>query len=153
MGLMALGTAASVAGQIGAGQAAADKANYQAQVAQNNKRMAEAAGAAQEAQLGMKSRAEKGRLKAQMAASGVDLTSGSSADVLDALSTIGQLDLATLRSNTAQEAYGYDTQTELYEAEAEAGKIEGTLGAFTSLIGGASDMSKYGSWKKKNPFG
>lgn len=147
LGLMAVGTAVSAAGQMAAGEAQADKARYQAQVAENNKRMEAAAGAAREAQLGMKTRAEHGRLRAQMAASGVDVSSGSSSDVLDALANIGELDLATLRSNTAQAAYGYDTQKALYEAEEDAAKTAGNLGAFTSLISGATDMSKYKSWK------
>jgi hypothetical protein len=49
-----------------------------------------------------------------MAASGVDINSGSAADVQANTATIGALDEATIRNNAAREAFGYTTQATDY---------------------------------------
>lgn len=161
-GLALGGSILSAAGSLEAGDAKARAANYQAQVYENNKKIAlqnadwaMQAGTAKEAAFGMKVRSDTARLKMRQAASGVDVNTGSSADVTDAAAALGTLDAMTIRSNTAREAYGYQVaatgeaaKANLSRMEADAAETAGAIGAASSLISGASSaMGKYKAWQ------
>jgi hypothetical protein len=152
----------SAAGQLSAGQAAADRAAYQAQVYRNNaiidqqnQNWAIAGGAAKEAGQGMRARAGFGNLIARQAASGVEVGTGSNKAVTDAASALDALDAMTTRSNTAREAYGYDVtksndlaSAELKTREGEDAKNASYFSAASSLISGASSaFGKYAGWQ------
>lgn len=156
------GAAVGAFGKIQEGEAKSQAANYQAQVAENNRKIAlqnsswaMEAGTAREAAEGMKVRAGVARLKARQAASGVDVNTGSSKEVTDAASALGSLDALTIRSNTAREAYGYEVAATSEEAKANLARMEGEnaktsgyIGALSSLLSGASSAGgKYAAWQ------
>jgi hypothetical protein len=158
-------------GAIGASQQAsaqAASANYQAQVARNNQQIAEqnaryatSAGQSQAQANDLRTRAIIGQQEAAQGASGIDLTTGSLADVRESTRQMGRLGTLNIIQNAALTSYGYRTQATSFGAEAglntaEAGYAQqaGFLGAGRSLLGGASSFSdKWLSYQLKGPFG
>lgn len=156
-----VGAAVSAYGSYEQGQANAAAANYQAQVARNNAVIAEQnvawtgeSGAAKESAQGMKNAAAVGNLKAKQGASGIDINTGSSANVRAAAAELGELDLGTTRSNTSREAYGYEVaatgdtaQAQLLQTEASNYASAAPISALGTFLTGASSVgSKYSSW-------
>lgn len=154
------GTATSVVGSIASGQAASDAAHYQAAVANNNAIIAEQnaqaatkAGQEKVTEEGLRSRAKVGAAIAGAAASGVDVNSGSAADVIETNREVGRLDEEQTARNAALQAYGYRTQgvgfkaeAGLDEAKAENAALAGDIGAAGSLFSNASSLGlKYAS--------
>lgn len=154
------GTAAGAIGAIGQGQAAAAQANYQAQVARNNAIVAQqnanyaiASGEAKATDEGMKERARAGAVRAALAASGLDVNSGSSADVQEGSARTGQTNIERVRQEAQLRAYGYRSQATNFGAEAGLDRLAasnaqtaGFLKAGGLLFSGASGLigSKWG---------
>jgi hypothetical protein len=151
----ALGAAESAAAQ---GQSAA----YQAQVAANNQSIAKnqaqqaaAAGETQQEQIGLQTRARVGAIEASQAASNIEVNQGSAVDVRSSAASLGELNALTVRSNTAQQVYGYQTaatsfsgQQSLAQAEEAQAPVEGGISAFGSLLSGASGATRaYAGWQ------
>lgn len=160
--LSAVGTAVSAIGAISSADAQAQAASYQAQVARNNATIANQnaaysvkAGEAQATAQGLKSRAELGSAVAGLAAGGVDVNSGSAADVQTTQREFGQLDTEQTRQNAQLQAYGYRSQSSNFTAEAaleqqkaDQAPIAGAFTAAGDLLSGASSLgSKWNSWK------
>ena len=66
---------------------------------------------------GMAARQRQGSIKANQAASGVDVNTGSAADVRASQAAVDQLDALTIRTNAAREAHGYLTKAAGLDAE------------------------------------
>lgn len=158
LGIGAVGAGVSAYGTYEKGQADSAAATYQSQVAANNAAidrqniaLTEASGAAKEATQGMKTAAAVGSIKAGQGASGIDVNTGSAANVRSAAGKLGALDALTIRSNTAREAYGYEVQetsdtanSQLLQSEASQAKTAGDIGALGTFLTGASSVgSKY----------
>lgn len=161
MGFAVAGAASLGSGILGAfgafqqGQAQAQAAKYNSIVAQHNANQATLnaamtmeAGNAQVAAEGRKNRATMGEIKAQQAASGINVNTGSTADVQQSAHELGELDALTVRSNAAKEAYGYQVQSKNFEAESQLKKIEAShdleasyINSGTTFLGSASDAS------------
>lgn len=99
-------------------QAMQAKGNYQSMVANSNAALSavqsqdalnRGESAANESDL--KTKQTIGDQRAAMGASGVDVNSGSSADVQASTSAIGQLDALTIRNNAMRESFGYKVQS------------------------------------------
>ena len=110
MAASAIGGAASAYGTYEAGQARGAAADYQSQVAENNAIIADRnadyatkVGEIDIARQGMKNRAVLGSIKAGQGASGVDVNTGSSADVQGAAAELGMLDALTIRSDSGRD--------------------------------------------------
>lgn len=121
----AVGAATSVVGGISSANAASKQAAYAAQVAQNNATIAEQnrqaaiqTGHAQAEAQGLKERAQFASITAAQAASGIDVNSGSSADVRASQRELGLTDRATVEHNAFMQAYGYQSQETGYQAQA-----------------------------------
>lgn len=155
------GTAFNVASDIMGGFAKAGQLNAQAQIARNNAIIARqnaigalGAGEARAEIQGLRNRAQMGALKAGQAAAGVDVNTGSAADVRASAAMLGMHDMMTIRSNAARQAYGYETQalgqelqSKLYRKGAKIAPWEGGFNALGSLIGGSSKLSEAsGAW-------
>lgn len=152
LALTALGGVTGVVGAIQQGKSAAASANYNAAVAgvnaeqaKKNSELASEAGMAQEAMQERKTRAEVGAIKANQAASGLDVNSGSALDVRSSAAELGELDALTVRSNATKEAYGYSTQASSFEAqqgldvsEAKNDTTAGNVNAASTFLGAAS---------------
>lgn len=164
--VLSAGVGAIGAEEQASAQAAA--ANYNAQVARNNQTVAEqnARYATQAAAVNAQNQDRQtaqtvGREVAGAAASGLDVTTGSPSDVQTGTREIGRLtSLEDIQKGNLQ-AYGYQTQAMNYGSQAtldtaEAGfaQTAGTIGAFGSILGGASSFaSKWSSYQNQGIFG
>jgi hypothetical protein len=149
-----IGAGVSAYGQVEAGQATANAANYQAAVASNNAIIANqnadyavAAGQAEAAMSSMKGAAQVGRIKTAQAASGVDVNTGSAVAVQAGQREVNKLDSETLLNNAELKAYGYRSQATGYTAqagleslEAEQAPLGADIGAAGGLLGSASSL-------------
>ena len=153
----------SAVGTVMGGEATANAASYQAQVAANNAIVEEqnasyalAAGRAQAQATSMKSAATLGKIKTAQAANNVDVNSGSAKTVQESARETGQLDTETVMSNSELQAYGYRTQAMGYKAEQgleEAKSEEAVPAALLSATGTLlSSASSVGfKWSGANP--
>lgn len=162
-GAGALGAGAGALGAVTTGGANADAAQYQAAVARNNQIIAEQnaqyatkAGDSQEANLRQKTAQTIGMQRAQMAANGVDIGSGSPLRLQEDTAKIGELDALTIRNNAARAAYGYRVQgsdfgsnAALLDKQAANARTAGGIGAFSSIVGGAGSVAdKWLRWRQ-----
>lgn len=150
--MSAVGTGLSAYGMYQQGQSAKAQANYNAQVADNNAKVAEYA--ALDAQMrgdqeAMKARREgdqlKGAQRATMAARGLDLGQGTPLSLLDETDLFSQADQETIRNNAKREAWSIRNQKANYQSEATlqrmtARSINPGLNATTSLLSGAGSV-------------
>lgn len=140
---------------------------YQAAVAMNNKQIAEQYAEA-EVQKGQRLEEAKrtetaqreGMVRAAVGASGIDVNSGSPLRLQADTAMTGDLDALTIRNNSMRAAYGYRVQGLSYASQAsldmmgaESAGRAGTLGQWSSIIGGASSVSdKWLSFRRQGIF-
>jgi hypothetical protein len=171
LGTSLLGTGMSVIGQSQAAQAqaaqAAGMANYQRQVAllnqqlmEQNAQRVEQQGDADAERQQLKTAQIEGSQRAALAAQGGDVNTGSDLDILGDTARAGKLDELTIRSNAAQQAYGFrvqgagaGSQAGLYGAQAanaysSLASLPFTIGS--SLVGGASSFADKWAGYRKN---
>lgn len=91
----------------------------------------------------------KGKQRAALAANGVDLGVGSAENVLTTTDLMGEVDANTIAANAVMSAWGYRTQAvnetnKARSARTASSAISPESAAFTSLIGGASQVAP--SW-------
>lgn len=149
---------AAIAGTLFSGVAAMDKANYQAQVARNNAKIAErnAGLASQEAQTrAMRSDREyaamRGQALATQGASGLAVASGSNQGVLGLIDRNRAEASTDLRTQGSYASENYNNQAAAFRGEANSAKSAG----ITSLIGAGFDaigqgVSAFGGTKGKS---
>lgn len=161
LGLTALSGVTGAYGAIKQGEAQKSADDYNASVASQNSAQAtrnaqisSEAGMEQTAMQEQKTRAQVGAIKANQAAAGVDVNSGSAVDVRSSAAELGQLDALTVRSNATKEAYGYQVQSSNFDSQATLDKAEGEnaeeagfIGAGNTFLGsvgsGASNFAKF----------
>lgn len=158
---LAVGAQASGAVLSGVGaynKSVADKAAYamQATVADTNAGLADAQardaiarGQVTEFNSTLKARQLKGQQVASMAASGLDLSTGSPLSVLTDTDVMSASDAAVIRRNALKEAYGFDIQAANYRDNASLLKYRSDMespgkAAATSLLTGAGKVAA--SW-------
>ena len=143
-------TAISAVGAANQAQAQSNAANYNAAVAAENQQIANtsaqqaaAAGEAKAEQAALETRAKVGGIKAQQAASNIDVNSGSAVDVRSSADQLGELNALTVRSNAAKQAWGYQTQGASYGAQSTLDKYQadsassaGALNVGSTVLGG-----------------
>lgn len=157
------GTILQAAGAMKASDAAADMSRYRAGVARNNQiiadrkavdieRRGELASAQKRAQI----KQLGGRQLVSLAAQGVDVSEGTSIDLLAEAAELGELDAAAIRTEAARDASAmraqgmqFQTQADLFQTQAEA---ESPLlaGATTALTGFGQVASQ---WYRGNTVG
>lgn len=155
--LMIASTAVSAVGAISQGNALASMANYQSQVSANNAQIAAQyaqqatqTGELQSYEEGLKQRQQQQAVTAGLAASGVNVNTGSPSEVRQSARELGVLDVETVRQQAALQAYGYRTQQTSFEAQsqlqsAEAGfaQTAGWLQGVGSLISGGAQIGGF----------
>jgi hypothetical protein len=155
IGASVAGGAVGAFGSLMSGQAQSAMYNYQGGVAQVNATLAnqdatyaESVGGVEEVNAGLKGRQQFGATRAGIGAGNVSTTTGSGGDVLKSETEITQQNEATIASNTAKRAYGFqvkaaeDTaQGTAYDAAASTSETSGDIGAISSVIGGAGSVS------------
>jgi hypothetical protein len=157
--------AAQVGGSVMKGVSQANAAGYQAQIARNNAQIAHQnaaysaqAGSAQITAAGEKARQQQGNVRASIAANGIDVNSGSAADVQVSQREIGALDVENVAGRAANTVYGYQTQATDFEADAALKQSEvipdiagGVLGGIGAIAGGKPSLPNILSWMGGNP--
>lgn len=152
------------AGAMRTAQAQKDSANYQAQVALNNRNIAgyqasqaAAKGAEEQERLGLRQKQQSDLILASQAANNIDIGSGGSAeDVRRSQRALGQLDALQLQHNTAQQIYGYqlagsgfEGNADLLKSQAAYAGASGPLNAAGSILSAASAASnQYLNWMR-----
>lgn len=172
--LGAFGANNTAQGKIAQDQASAAMARYQSQVALNNQIVAQrnadyaiAAGQTRATANSMKTAQVLGQQKAQQAANGVDVNSGSPLDIRASTAELGQLDTLTILNEAANRAAGYKATAANFGAESDldlikassydtAAKYDKSSGEYAvagSLISSASSFSdKWANYQQKGVF-
>lgn len=85
----------------------------------------------------------------------VDVNIGSPKDVQASTRAISDMDEEVIRNNARREAYGYGTQAQRYQQEANFDEAEGKNALLASVIGGVGKLATIGakSWMESNPGG
>ena len=168
MGLGAAGGLFGAVGSILGGNAQAANDRYQAQVAQNNAKLA--AGAANTAldqgnvvaqaqyQVGSQ---RLGQARAAEGANGVDVNSGSARNVQAGIARTTALNVGAVKYNADVQAVSdrnqtanYDTQANVDRTDASNAVTAGYIGAAGSLIGSASSVAgKWASFQQNGVLG
>jgi hypothetical protein len=147
--------AVSAGGQIMSGIGQSQQYRYQANVAEQNKALAE--GQAQDSILNTNLEAQrryreasqmKGAQTAALAANGVDLNFGSAVDVQHDTSMIAAEDVAQIYKGGEARTKGYDISAYNYQAQANADRAKakgavtaGIFGAASTALGAASQVA------------
>lgn len=160
----AVGTAVSAYGAYQQGQAASAAADYQAQVARNNAIIARQnanaavdAAAAKAQDNDMRTRAMLGEALASQGANGLDVNTGSAVDVRAGTAQVGRTNTLRIVDAGQKEARNYLAQANNFTAQSQRADMEsgfaqqqGSMNAFTSIIGGAGNFSdKWMTYKNK----
>lgn len=153
--LAAGGAGISAFGAFSGGQAQSRQLQYQAAVAELNKKIAlqnadyaQHTGDIQGRQYGMQAAQRAGAIRAGIGASGIDIGSGSKAAVQDSQRYVTELDTAQIRDNAARKAYGYaveatqnEAQAGLLRSAASDAESAGMIKAVGSLVSGAGSVA------------
>lgn len=147
-----VGAVASAYGAVQQAHAASQADKFNEQIAKNNATIAQqnATFAGQEGEQNAatseaKTRAEVGAIKANQAASGVDVNSGSDVDVRSSAAELGELNAITIRSNAARQAYGYQTQTASDNNQAQLDQSKSSSDETAGLTKAGSTLLTQGS--------
>ena len=160
---IAIAVVSTVAGVASAQQQGRNQrkmANYQAQVAENNAKIAEQQadyalrkGEQDAVTQSMKGAAIAGRVRAAQAANAIDINTGSAVDVQESQREQSVLDTETVMHNSQMEAYGYRSQAQDFRGQSGMSRASGEMAtqearnrSFGSLLEGASAVA--GSWGK-----
>lgn len=157
-----IGAAVSGAGALQSGAASSAAYGYKAQVAENNAAIAKQkavldiqSGEIAAVNKGLQTRALVGKEKATQAAAGIDVNTGSAADVRAGSAELGMLDALTIRSNAAKQAWADEVQATSDTAQARLDRMAGDqaetagmIGAAGSLLNGVSTVGgNYAKWQ------
>ncbi len=135
---MAIGIIGGVISAIGSLQQAnaqAASAEYNAKVAERNKRAVKNQTESEIEDRQVEHRRQLGSMRASYGASGLQME-GSPLDVLEDTATEQAFDISKIRYQGAMKAEGYSEQAALYKLEAKSAKTAGWIGAGSALIGG-----------------
>jgi hypothetical protein len=133
--------AVSAIGAISAGNAQAAAANYNAQVQEQQARVAMDQASAQAAQEARKTRQIVAAAEAGAADSGLTLT-GTTGAVINQARDTGNMNVLLAMYDGSLKATGYRNNANLERANARASRVASYFGAGTSLLGGAADFYK-----------
>lgn len=160
---LAIGVVGGIAGGIVGGvsnyqQGKSQQAmyNYQAQIDENNAKIAQK-NAAEERQTGieearlqrMKTLQAIGSQETAMAANGMDVTQGTSLDIIGDTAAMGELDALQIEHNYEKRALSYEQQAGNYSNQANLDRIAGknayNAGVMNAAQSGLNGLSKVGS--------
>jgi hypothetical protein len=155
IGGTAAGGIISAMGNLFGGESSAAAYRYQAGVAAINKKInlenadyERYVGEVEAQRSGLGTAQRIAAIKAGKGASGIDVGSGSAADIIDSQHAVGLRDQSVIRANAARKAYGFEVRASGNEAEtnllkmaASRAEIAGKIGALSSLVGGATSVA------------
>jgi len=142
------GAVMGAAGAYNKAQSQKDMLNTEAQIATWQGAQAIENGQTEEQNSRLRTGAVFGAQRAQLAANGVDLGSGSALDVLASTKYMGNRDALTIRDNATRAAWGYDTQASMDRTAAS--NISPGMAGFSSLLGSAGSVGQsWYNWQKQ----
>jgi hypothetical protein len=141
-------------------RAASTQGSYTAAIDEQNAALADAQaqdaiarGSVDEGRQRLATRQNIGATRAAQAASGVDISSGSAADVQASEAGLGELDALTIRNNAAREAWGYNVDAGNLRQQAKLARFTGQEAAagyraqsYSQLITGG--LNTYGIYQQ-----
>lgn len=140
IGLTVASTANQAISQHKAAKAARKEGEYNAGVSEQQAADAILRGEEAASYTGSQGRSLTGAQRASLAASGVDIGSGSASDVISSDQRANELDIMQIRHNAAREAHGFTVQAEGYRA-AGANAAQSYNNQMTgTLLSGAADL-------------
>ena len=140
--LMIVSTAMSAYGAYQQGQYQGGVARNNAVIQEQNATWTKQQGIAEEANQRQKTAQMAGGIQAEMAGHGVDTENGTPLRLQGDVANLGETDAITIRNNAMRKAWGFDVAASGNTAQAAQDTTAGNLDAFTSLIGGASSISR-----------
>ncbi len=160
LALSAFSTTQNVMGAQRQASAASAAGRYTQSVDNENARLmdlqatdATARGQLEEQRQRLSTRQNIGASRAALAAQGVDVSSGSAADVQASEAGVGEMDALTIRNNAAREAWGYKVGAINERQQGTLAAAEGDMAAsgyraqsWSALLGGAAQT--YGIYQK-----
>lgn len=158
MTIMMVATAVSAVGSIAQGnaaaaqqQSAANAANYNAQVGENNAQTALQASNANEEAARRKSAGDMGRLRAGLAENGVGLDSGTATDLTEQSAMNAEMDALNIRYQGKTQAQAYKSGAALDRMQAQQATANASSAQTSGyLTAGASALSGYGRYSNYN---
>lgn len=136
----AIGTALQARGQAKAAKAARKEGEYNAQVSEEQAADALARGEEAAGHVASQGKLLTGAQRASLAAQGVDIDSGSAADVISSDQRLTSLDIAQIRLNAQREAHGLSVQAEGYRAAGRNASDAYKNQMYGTLVSGAADL-------------
>lgn len=119
----------------------------QAQIAEWQAKQALAKGRIDENTVQMHTASVFSDQRAQLAANGVDLGTGSASDILATTKLMGAVDALTVRDNAAREAWGLETQSDMLRKSAT--QVKPGMATATSLVDSAGKVAQsWYTWQK-----
>lgn len=144
IGLIAAGTALNTIGSIQQGQAQSDMYSFQADMANKQGELAELQARQQAAEVTKQEIAVKSKQRAQAAAMGVDLSSGSFMDILNETATQAQKERENVLRAGALNRASYLADASGYSMASSSSKIGGWLNAGSSFLTGSGTIMSMG---------
>lgn len=142
--------ALSLAGGVIKGQAERGAAQANAATMESNAALAEATKAdalARGGQAAGRARTRGTQTEASQtadySAAGVDVHSGSAADVGASTEAVSELDAELAKNNAMREAFGYESRASEFRRQAQYTRQEGDIGEVTSILGGVTQGASY----------
>ena len=150
-----IGTTVIGAGaQIATGQAQQSAANANARVQEIMAADAIDRGNAAEASQRRRTAALKGQQAARFGASGGEINTGSSLEILADTAQFGELDALRIRSNAEREEFAFLSGAAISRSQGKNAATTANLSAFGTLLGGAGKVSaRWDVFKADNPGG
>jgi len=142
-----IGTGVGVYGQVQQGRAEAQAAEY---TQKQNVILSEDAmrrGEQEKEATRRKTAALEGRQRAVLAASNVDIGSGSPLAIMSDTATLGELDAQIIQGNAEREAAGYQANADMAGMRAKSAKSAASIGAFGTALSGIGTLAD--KWYKK----
>ena len=140
---MYIAGAMSAVGTVRQAQSQAQAKNYEAEVAAQNARIAQQQGEAAAELQAKEAQRKIGAMVAQYGAAGVDVSSGSPADVLADSVRSATLDNLTTKYNYQLKALDYTNQSNLDSDSASYYRTSGYFNAASDAVGTGSKIAQY----------
>jgi hypothetical protein len=148
MAVMAMSSIGNAVAQSSAaktqGEFARQQADENARLAELQAKETEEAGEKEASQQRAKVRALVGKQKASFAAQGIDIGSGTAADVFGETEEFGEQDAATIRKNAYRQAFGFRQQGQNMRNQGQFDYMAGRAEAKNTLLTGGISAVGYG---------
>lgn len=152
LAISAIGTGVAYDQQRQAGKANAQIAENNARLAADDARTEQAIGDRESQQQTWRMRAMEGQQRAAIAASGVDSQIGTPVELLGEAAMLGEVDQQTIRLNAARRAWGFNAQAQNVRNQSSVDRYNTQQQGTATILGGLSSAASGGAqvWANAN---